>query len=205
MRFSSQAFSVTSLGPHPSFRSQALGALRLFIRLAKELVVTVDSTMLYPPAISTYSFSIDVVSGASPGGSAVKNLPPSAGDAGSIPESGRSPGGGYGNPLQDSFLENPMEKSLGWGGGYSPWGGKASDTTERLKSKSQALPLGPTRFLRLRSVLHTYLPLYVVEGHSTFSPRQPLHISLSAHVGMFLWIDSKRGPVGSSALHRLQF
>ena len=37
----------------------------------------------------------------------VKNLPASARDAGSIPESGRSPGGGHGNPLQYSYLENP--------------------------------------------------------------------------------------------------
>ena len=29
---------------------------------------------------------------------------------GSIPESGRSPGGGHGNPLQYSCLENPMER-----------------------------------------------------------------------------------------------
>ena len=33
-----------------------------------------------------------------PGGSVVKNPPANAGDAGSIPESGRSPGGGNGNP-----------------------------------------------------------------------------------------------------------
>ena len=42
----------------------------------------------------------------------VKNLPANAGDirdAGSILESGRSPGGRRGNPLQDSFLENPMD------------------------------------------------------------------------------------------------
>ena len=32
-----------------------------------------------------------------------------AGVAGSIPESGRSPGGGHGNPLQYSCLENPVE------------------------------------------------------------------------------------------------
>ena len=32
------------------------------------------------------------------------------GDAGSIPRSGRSPGGGHGNPLQYSCLENPMDR-----------------------------------------------------------------------------------------------
>ena len=39
----------------------------------------------------------------------VKNLPANAGDAGSIPGSGRSPGGGYGYPLQYTCLENPAE------------------------------------------------------------------------------------------------
>ena len=43
----------------------------------------------------------------------VKNPPANAGDVrdvGSIHESGRSPGGGHGNPLQYSCLENPMDK-----------------------------------------------------------------------------------------------
>ena len=41
----------------------------------------------------------------------IKKLPANAGDirdVGSIPGSGRSPGGGHGNPLQYSCLENPM-------------------------------------------------------------------------------------------------
>ena len=48
-----------------------------------------------------------------PGGSVVKNLPVDAGDsgdAGSIPGSGRSPGGGSGNPLQYSYLKNSMDR-----------------------------------------------------------------------------------------------
>ena len=43
----------------------------------------------------------------------VKNPPANAGDvrdSGSIPGSGRSPGGGNGNPLQYSCLENPMNR-----------------------------------------------------------------------------------------------
>ena len=46
-----------------------------------------------------------------------KTPPPSAGDgrkAGSIPELGRSLGGGHGNPLQDSCLENPMDRGAWW-------------------------------------------------------------------------------------------
>ena len=49
----------------------------------------------------------------SPGGSEVKNLSADAGDAGdanSIPESARSPGGGNGNPLQCSCLKNTMDR-----------------------------------------------------------------------------------------------
>ena len=49
-----------------------------------------------------------------PGGSVVKNLPAHAGDAGSIPGSGRSLGGGNGNPLQYPCLENPMDRGAWW-------------------------------------------------------------------------------------------
>ena len=45
-----------------------------------------------------------------PGGSEVKASAWNAGDLGSIPGSGRSPGEGNGNPLQYSCLENPMER-----------------------------------------------------------------------------------------------
>ena len=46
--------------------------------------------------------------------SMVKNPPASAGDAGSIPAPGRSPGVGNGNPLQYSYLENPMDRGTWW-------------------------------------------------------------------------------------------
>ena len=45
-----------------------------------------------------------------PGGSVVENPPSSAGDADSIPESGRSPGEGNGNLLWYSFLKNFMDR-----------------------------------------------------------------------------------------------
>ena len=49
-----------------------------------------------------------------PGGSAVKNPPANAGDASSIPEWGRSPREGNGNPLQYSCLGNPMYREAWW-------------------------------------------------------------------------------------------
>ena len=48
----------------------------------------------------------------------VKNPPANAGDTGSIPGSGRSPGRGNGNLLQDSCLENPKDRGT-WQA--SPW------------------------------------------------------------------------------------
>ena len=45
-----------------------------------------------------------------PGVSAVKNPLANAGDEDLIPALGRSPGGGNGNPLQYSCLENPMDR-----------------------------------------------------------------------------------------------
>ena len=66
------------------------------------------------------------------GGSDGKESAYNVGHLGSIPGLGRSPGGGYGNPLQYSCLENPHgQRSLV---DYSPWGRKESDTTEQLST-----------------------------------------------------------------------
>ena len=43
-----------------------------------------------------------------------KNLPANAGDTGSIPGLGRSPGEGNGDPLQYSCLGNPMHREAWW-------------------------------------------------------------------------------------------
>ena len=57
----------------------------------------------------------------------VQNPPASAGDMGSIPESGRSPGKENGNPLQ-YFLAGKSHRQRNLAG-YSLWGGKESDMT----------------------------------------------------------------------------
>ena len=66
-----------------------------------------------------------------PNGSVVKNLPANAGDVDSIPGSGRSPGEGNGNPLQDSCWEIPWVRRMV---GYSSKGHKESGMTERLST-----------------------------------------------------------------------
>ena len=65
----------------------------------------------------------------SPGGSDGKESACNAGDPGWIPGSGRSPGKGNDFTLWYSCLENHGQRSLA---GYSPWGHKESDMTERL-------------------------------------------------------------------------
>ena len=70
-----------------------------------------------------------------PGSSAGKESVCNTGDPGSISELGRSPEGRHGNPLQCSCLENPHgQRSLV---GYSPWGHKELDVTERLSTAQQ--------------------------------------------------------------------
>ena len=64
-----------------------------------------------------------------PGGSDGKVSACNAGDPGSIPGSGRSPGEGNGNPLQYSCLENPMDWEACWA---TVHGVAESDTTEWL-------------------------------------------------------------------------
>ena len=75
------------------------------------------------------------------GGFVIKNPPAKERDAGSVLGLGRSPGGGSGNPLQYSCLENPMDR--GGKGGCSLWGHKVrhngSDSvhTQRDKERGQ--------------------------------------------------------------------
>ena len=68
-----------------------------------------------------------------PNSSAVKNLSINAGNIGSpglISGSGRSPGGGHGNLLHYSCLQNAMDRGA-WQG-HSPWGHKESDMIEHI-------------------------------------------------------------------------
>ena len=67
-----------------------------------------------------------------PGGLVGKEKVCNAEGMGPIPGSARPPGGGHGNPLQCSCLENPHgQRSLA---GCSPWGSKELDTTEHKKT-----------------------------------------------------------------------
>ena len=65
-----------------------------------------------------------------PGGSEVKASACNVRDLGSIPGLGRSPGGGNGNPLQYSCLENGERSPAG----YSPQGHKELDTSEHTRT-----------------------------------------------------------------------
>ena len=74
--------------------------------------------VLFQPSLSEF-----------PGGSEVKASACSAGDLGSIPVSGRSPGEGNGNPLQDSSLGNPIDGGAWWA---TVHGVAESDMTKRV-------------------------------------------------------------------------
>ena len=62
----------------------------------------------------------------------VKNLPANAGDMDQIPEEGRSPEEGNGNPRQYSCLGNPMYRGVWWATAYGVT--KESDMTYLLNN-----------------------------------------------------------------------
>ena len=99
-----------------------------------------------------------------------------AGDLGSIPGLGRSPGGRHGNPLQCSCLENPYgQRSLA---GYRPRGCKELDLTEQLNIAS--LVLAFTRLPEMPS-------FYEFNCHSNSDPRRQL-LSFPAGIFSTNWI-----------------
>ena len=80
---------------------------------------------------------------ASLGGLDGKEFTCNAGGVGSVPGLRSSPGGGHGNPLQHSCLENPHgQRRLV---GYGPWGRKELDMTEPLSTAQQRPFRGQTK------------------------------------------------------------
>ena len=90
-----------------------------------------DDTTWYPPFLQL-SLSLLGLPGSSVGQGSTCN----AGDTGSIPGSERSPGGGHGNPLQCSCLENPMTEESG---GLHSMGWQSWTWLKRLSTNAQSL------------------------------------------------------------------
>ena len=63
-------------------------------------------------------------------------------DAGSIPGSGRCPGGGHGNPLQYSCLENPMHRGAWWA---TVHGVAESGTAKHTQKKKKIIIIGENK------------------------------------------------------------
>ena len=75
-----------------------------------------------------------------PVGSVVKNLPANVGDSGLISGSGRSPGGGNGNPFQYSCLGNPKDRGAWWATVYGICHDWATRTITATAKSLQSCP-----------------------------------------------------------------
>ena len=84
------------------------------------------------PSSSVREWCFNILWKVFPGSSDSKEYTYNAGDLSSIPGLARSPGGGHGNPLYYSWLENSMDRGAWWA--YSPWGRKESAMTEWLST-----------------------------------------------------------------------
>ena len=139
--------ATTPLAPSPPSLSSSSPLLKHCIpSLALRWLCSTRKEGPRPPLYQDSSFSHPILlilnsssSTGFPGGSVSKESVCNAGDLGSVPGWGRSPGGGHGNPLQYSCLENPYgQRSLE---GYSPWGCKELDTTAWLSTAhTQIIP-----------------------------------------------------------------
>ena len=98
-----------------------------------------------------------------PSGSVVKNLPANAGatgDPGLIPESGRPPGEGHGNPLQYSCLGNSMDRGAWWATVHAIAESETTEVTENVHTHYEAITvasLDHTHYLCLYYIPMSYL------------------------------------------------
>ena len=103
------------------FQHNALDSMPWTRRVDEDEQVTQSEPVWYNGNSSEALKMLTVLSSTEPEASqavlVVKNPPASAGDirdVGSIPGLGRPPGGGHGNPLQHSCLENPRDRGAWW-------------------------------------------------------------------------------------------
>ena len=108
--------------PLPSMSCVAYGTLQ-FIQMQNwyrmitdtELIKTDTNQNWYRIITLRCTISVTLLSCVSfPNGSDGKESTCNTGELGSVPEQGTSPGGGHGNPLQYSCLENPMDRGAWW-------------------------------------------------------------------------------------------
>ena len=94
-----------------------------------------------------------------PGGLGSKQSPYNARKLGLIPGLGRSSGAGNGYPLQDSCMENPMDRGAWWATGYSC---KRLDTSELLAHLVISLKHSRALEISLQCLFHSVLYSFMV-------------------------------------------
>ena len=100
---------------YPSEHSEATKPANTLISDLQPLELWDNSFLLHKPS-SLWDFAMAALANwfGFPSNSETKESACNVGDMGSIPGLGRSPGGGHGNPLQYSCLENPMDRGAWW-------------------------------------------------------------------------------------------
>ena len=120
---------------------------------------------------------------------AVKNPPANAGDlrvVGSIPDSGRSPGGGHSTPLQCTCLENPLDRGA--------WRAVAHRVTKRLKWLSTAVIMRISHFNTMRNGAESGpgTPLLVRGSQLVVPTESPASLFFNGHQMPKFWPLSHR-------------
>ena len=115
-----------------------------------------------------------------PGGSVSKESACNAGGVGSVSESGRSPGGRHGNPLQYSCLKNPMDRGT-W---RAPVHGVERSRTRLSNSHTHT-------HTHTHTYTHTHAHIYT-HTHTHIHTHTHAHIYTHTHTHKCTYIQSKR-------------
>ena len=129
-----------------------------------------------------------------PGGSIGKESACNAGDMGLIPELVRSPGGGNGNPLQYSYLGNPMDRGAWWAavhGGCNSW----TWLINLITTTYQLLTIQSNFTLYLRTSDHAFSLQKPKKKKKISGWEDPLEKGIAAHSSILVWrIPWKKDP-----------
>ena len=113
-----------------------------------------------------------------------------AGNLGLIPELGRSPAGGHGNPLQYSCLENSMDRGS-WQATYIQFSSVAQSCPTLCKPMNHSTPGLPVHHQLLEfTQTHVHRVSDAIQPSHPLSSPSPLAPTPSQHQGLFQWVNS---------------
>ena len=167
--------------------------ISIFVIQGRKLSPLLKSILIFWPQSPNRIALIYCIDKGFPGGLSSKESACNAGDAGDtglIPESGRFPGGGHGNSLQYSCLENPMDRGDWWVTVHRVAESDTTEVTEHARTHTIYAP-GIPRFSQLHKAVFSSYDFWKCEFASLLLKEGSKREGSKREAGVLGWLGAE--------------